>query len=176
VQNQTARGSAVDNTIRRSGFLHAAPAFESARQLLPGLSSGARPPPSFFPSGISPRGWSAEQRNHQFTPQGRVVPQRRTLATQRSIAALPATVRSPQLRAGFPGTWASSPCPSPASTSQSGRNATRLDARSRPGVGLRGRHAGFRPLLRLPSVPRRRPRMSRVTREYSPWELSQDPR
>jgi hypothetical protein len=44
-----------------------------------------------FPFGQSPRGWSAEQRNHQFTPCGVArLSLEDTLATQRSIAALPA--------------------------------------------------------------------------------------
>ena len=51
--------------------------------------------------------------------------------------------RPPRLRAGFPGTRF--PCPSPASTSQSGPNAARHDARSRPGLDLRAPNAGFRP-------------------------------
>mgnify|MGYP003338093212 CR=1 FL=1 len=52
--------------------------------------------------------------------------------------------------------------PSPASTLQNGRSAVRLDARSRPGTGLRGRYAGFRIRLHHRNASRWRPRMSRT--------------
>ena len=107
-----------------------------------------------FPSDQSPRGWSAKQRNHQFTPCG--VSCLFARKTRPPPSAPSRHFRRSRKTASAPGrvSWDEVfTSPSPASTLQNGRSAVRLDARSRPGLGLRAPNAGFRPLLRLSKRP-----------------------
>ena len=110
------------------------------------LRTNRRPAPVALSPGGNPRGWSAERRIAScLTPFGVA-----SLVRGRSPPGAPSRFRSGpktrvEPRAGFPGTRASSPCPSPASTLQSGPSAARLDARSLPGAGVRAPPAGAAP-------------------------------
>ena len=108
----------------------------------------ARGAPSFLSLRPKPRGWSAERRNHQPDAFRRRVPCEGTHASQRSITAFAGGCSRGsrhQPQAAFPGTWATSPCPSPASSSQSAHSGTRAESRGRPSARLRASPAGAAP-------------------------------
>ena len=71
-----------------------------------------------------------------------------------------------QLRAALPGTRHCA-CPSPASSSQSGRSAGRAESRSRPSARLRASPAGTAPCSVFRTSPEDAPRSSRHAKDKS---------
>ena len=92
-------------------------------------------------------GWSAARRSIWCAPcERRAVPGTpgtRLTALHRGTRQVPED--SAQPRAALPGTRALRPCPSPASSSQSGPSAARAGPRSRPSAWLRATPAGTTP-------------------------------
>jgi hypothetical protein len=132
-------------------------AYPSRTALDDGYATGARKPPCYLRRGRAVVWFaSPEKVRGSGAPKGALVENRVQRHTAASLAIgtprLPAlhcghsarAIAPPQFRAALPGTWTTSSCPSPASSSQSGHSAARAGSRNRPGTSLRSSCAGSR--------------------------------